>query len=172
MFKLLKGLGILAAVISTIGSASAATIFEDIDVTYSNSTSFSLTSVSLVLTGSSTNLLGSFSGGPYSGSGTILNQVVQLTAGDSYTFSFGGHANPGPGNGISGTATIFASTVPTSTSTNLNNPGVFNITISAALSPVPLPSGFPLFAMGLIALGAFGYHSLRSRKNGEMTAAV
>jgi hypothetical protein len=172
MFKLFKGLGILAAVISSIGSASAATLFEDVDVTYSNSTPFSLTSVTLVLTGGSTNLLGSFNGGTLSGSGTILNEVIQLTAGDSYTFSFAGHTDPGPGSNISGTAAIFASTVPTSTSTNLNNPGVFNITVGATLSPVPLPSGFPLFAMGLIALGAFGYHSVRSRKNGEITAAV
>jgi hypothetical protein len=61
--------------------------------------------------------------------------------------------------------------VPTSTNTTLNN-GDFIINIGAALSPVPLPAGFPLFAMGLIALGAFGYHSLRSRKNGELVGAV
>ena len=172
MFKLLKGLGILAAVISTIGSASAASIFEDILVTFSGNVPFTLSTVSLALPPAGPNLITGFVGGAtYSGSGTVLNEVVQLDSGSSYNFSFTGNSLPSPGTTFSGIASIFASTVPTHSSATIDN-GVFNITVGAALSPVPLPAGFPLFAMGLIALGAFGYHSLRSRKNGEFAAAV
>jgi hypothetical protein len=174
MFKLLKGLAVLTAVMSTIGSASAASLY-DIDITFSNSnalSTFSLSSLSLApSTNLADNLLGSFSPGPYAGSGTILNEVVSLVTGTSYSFSFNGSTIAAPATAFSGNATIFASTVTTSTNTTLDN-GNFSINIGSALSPVPLPAGFPLFAMGLIALGAFGYHSLRSRKNGELTAAV
>jgi hypothetical protein len=171
MFKLLKGLAVLTAVMSTIGSASAASLY-DVDITFSNSNAFSLSSLSLApSTNLADNLLGSFSPGPYAGSGTILNEVVSLVTGTSYSFSFNGSTIAAPATAFSGNATIFASTVTTSTNTTLDN-GNFSINIGSALSPVPLPAGFPLFAMGLIALGAFGYHSLRSRKNGELTAAV
>jgi hypothetical protein len=169
MFKFLKGLAVLAAVVSTIGSASAASLY-DVDITFSNSDGFTLSSLSLAPSADPlNNVLGSFSAGPYSGSGTILDEVVSLVTGTSYSFSFTG-STTASATAFSGNATIFAQTVPTSTNTTLN--GLFTINVASALSPVPLPAGFPLFAMGLIALGAFGYHSLRSRKNGELTAAV
>jgi hypothetical protein len=157
MFKLLKVLGILAVVISSIGQASAFSgstfpvsvtgSFQDVIVSYSSATSFTLTDVSLQLgnPGAGTNFLvgGSgtlasytgTSGGPIAAGSGTLSEIISAPAG-SYTFSFSTTADR----------------------------------LSVAVTPVPLPASFPLFVMALIGLGMFGYHT--SRKNGGLAARV
>jgi hypothetical protein len=157
MHKFLKALGVLAAVILSVGQASAfsSSIFpvaltgtpEDVVLSFTNPTSvptFNLNSLSLAL-GSSAPfganvLLGvpggsltpftSSSGGTLTGSGT-LSEIITAPAGN-YTFSF--------------------------------NTGAESIHFS--VSPVPLPAAFPLFLMALIGLGFFGYQ--RSRMNNAL----
>jgi hypothetical protein len=156
MLKLLKGLGVVALAIWSIGSASAASVNEDIDVTYLSSASFSLSSLSLTL-GSGPNLITGYSGTSYgSGSGTVFNEVVSLIAGDTYTFSFNGSFG-------SGSAPIIASSSSETGggSFTFANGAAFNV--SATLSPVPLPASFPLFAMALIGLGMIGYRTARAK---------
>lgn len=156
MYKFLKALGVLAAVISSVGQASAfsSSVFpvtltgtpEDVLLSYTNPPSvptFNLNSLSLEL-GSSAPfgpnvLLGiagpltpftSTSGATLAGSGT-LSEIITAPAGN-YTFSF--------------------------------NTGAESLHFS--VSPVPLPAAFPLFLMALIGLGFFGYQ--RSRTNSAL----
>jgi hypothetical protein len=149
MYKTLKILGALAAVIMSVGQASAfsSSVFpitlnggpEDFLLSYSSTAPFNLSNLSLEsgTPGSAPNLFavsgttfapfsGSSSANNLSGSGT-LNEVFSVPAG-SYTFSY------------------------TTTADSL----------SLRVSAVPLPASFPLFAMALIGLGALGYHAART----------
>jgi hypothetical protein len=156
MYKFLKVLGVLAAVFSSVGQASAfsSSVFpvtltgtpEEVLLTYTSTGTFNLNSLSLALGGSApfgpNVLLGivggsltpftSSTGADLTGSGT-LSEIITAPAGN-YTFAF------------------------TTGSDSLH------LTVSA----VPLPASFPLFALALIGLGAFGYHS--ARKSGRTSS--
>ncbi|MGA2291564.1 hypothetical protein [Bradyrhizobium sp.] len=144
VFKLL---GVVALVVSSIGQASALTLttfpviatgaVSDFVFTYSTSTPFTLSNLSLFLPPSGSNILGGTlatyttpTGGSLSGSGS-LSEIISTRPGASYEMSYA----------ISGS-------LPNS--------------ISVAL--VPLPASAPLFVMALIGLGMMGYRSARGRK--------
>jgi hypothetical protein len=151
MSKFIKLLGILAIVVSSVTSAAAATFSaglfpgtggtEDFVFSYTSTTPFTLSDLSLLNT-SNVNLLagtllpfttpagGNLGGSPVSGT---LSEMVPTTAGVSYTASYSINALP------SG-----------------------NITVS--VSPVPLPASFPLFAMALIGLMVMGYRTARTNQ--------
>jgi hypothetical protein len=156
MYRSLKVLGVLAAVIMSVGQASAfsSSVFpvtltggpEDFLLSYSSTGPFNLSNLSFELgtPGSPPNLFaasgttfapftGSSSANNLSGSGT-LNEVFSAPAGN-YTFSY------------------------TTTADSL----------SLRVSAVPLPSSFPLFAMALIGLGVLGYQAART---GGRTSSV
>jgi hypothetical protein len=156
-------LGLLAALVLPLLSAaqaSASTIFEDIVVSYSTNSGFTLSELSFKSTspGSSNlfsglvSLPGSYGPGP----GTILNTVAQLDTGQQYTFSFQTSL-------ASANLAVFPSSISQSSSVSFTSGGV-TFEFGAALSPVPLPASFPLFALALIGLGALAYHSGRARR--------
>jgi hypothetical protein len=145
VFKLL---GVVALVISSIGQASALTLttfpviatgaVSDFVFTYSTSTPFTLSSMSLSLPPSSSNVLGGTlatyitpTGGSLSGSGS-LSEMISTTPGGLYKVSYD----------ISGSL-----------------PNSISVSLSA-----PLPASFPLFVMALIGLGMMGYRSARGIK--------
>jgi hypothetical protein len=158
MYKLLKSLGVLAVVVSCVGQASAfsSSVFpvtltggpEEFLLSYSSSSSFSITDLSLELgnPGSPPNLF-AVSGTtffPFTAStSSVGNTIISpLTGSLSEVFS-----------GPAGNYTF-------SYTTNATN------SVSLGVSPVPLPASFPLFAMALMALGMFGYHTARSKFSG------
>jgi hypothetical protein len=156
MYKLLKVLGVLAAVVSSVGQASAfsSSVFpvtltgnpEDVMISYTSTTTFNLNSLSLELgssapfgpnvllgiVGGSLTPFTSSTGANITGSGT-LSEIITAPAG-SYTFAF----NTGSDS--------------------------LHLTVSA----VPLPASFPLFALALLGLGMFGYHT--ARKSGRTSS--
>jgi hypothetical protein len=156
MYKLFKVLGVLALVASSTGQASASSVSifpvqttggpEDLVISYSNTGSFNLSGLSLELgtPGSPPNVLASIAG--------PLQQYTTV-----------GGANIAGGSG-SLSEIITAPTGQYTISFN-TTAGSF----AAALSPVPLPAGLPLFAMALLVLGGLGYYG--SRKNTGVFAA-
>jgi hypothetical protein len=150
MYKFLKALGVLAAVVSSVGQASAfsSSIFpvtltgtpEEVLLSYTSNGTFNLNSLSLelgssapfgpnVLVGGSLTPFTSSTGADITGSGPLsgtLSEIITAPAG-SYTFAF-----------TTGSDTLHFS-----------------------VSAVPLPASFPLFALALVGLGMFGYHTAR-----------
>ena len=147
MFKLLKVLGVLAAVTSSSGYASASSITEDFVFSYSSTSPFTLSNLSyssssppsgnLLLTSPTLGAFTSSTGGSLSGSGQ-LSQIITVNSGQSYSSNFTVSGTPG------------------------------TITTSVSVSPVPLPASFPLFAMAIIGLGMIGYY--KARPFGRMVA--
>jgi hypothetical protein len=150
MQKLLKLLGILAVVASSTGQASAfsGSVFpvqttgglEDLIISYSSANPFNVNSVSLEL------------GNPGSPPNVLASIVGPL---QQYTTAGGANVAAGTGS-LSELITAPAGQYTISFSTTADK-------FSASLSPVPLPAGFPLFALALVVLGGFGYYG--SRKN-------
>jgi hypothetical protein len=156
MYKFLKVLGVLAAVISSVGQASAfsSSIFpvalsgspEDVTISFTSTNTFNLNSLSLEsgssapfgpnvlagVVGGSLTPFTSSTGADINGSGS-LSEIITAPAGN-YTFSF----NTGSDS--------------------------LRLTVSA----VPLPASLPLFALALVGLGMFGYHA--ARKGGRTSS--
>jgi hypothetical protein len=145
MYKLLKLLGVLAVVASSIDHASALSIStspifatqttEEFSFSWSGSGTFNLSNLSFS-SPPGPNLLTTLSpfttpgGGSLSGSNK-LTEILSVAPGTPYTASY-----------------------------TIN--GSFPDSIRVQLSPVPLPASFPLFAMALLGLGLIGYHTARS----------
>jgi len=148
MYRVVRLLGLLALVISSIGQASAVSIqispvtatgsLSDFTFSYSTAPSSPFTLADLSLSApSGPNLLGGTlatyttpTGGNLSGTGT-LSEIISTTPGTQYTVSFD----------LAG--------------------GSLHSSVGAALSPVPLPASFPLFVMALIGLAMAGFYSAR-----------
>jgi len=151
MRKLLKVLGVLAIAISSIGQASAfsSSIFpvsltgtpEDVILSYSSTIDFNLNSVSLAL-GSPP--------GPTNVLAGVPGQLLQFTTAAGATITHGAGTLSEIITAPAGVYTFFFNTTANQS---------LNLTVSA----VPLPAGFPLFAIALIGLGMFGYHAARTK---------
>lgn len=163
MNRFLKIFGILAISLSSIGQASAlsftaTTTSELFSFTYTASSPFTLSNLTLT-SPTNVNLLAGTGLGIYSGSaGSLITN-------------------------LSNTISAVVSTVPGTTYTSFPSvsatliSGSFSFTSAAALSPVPLPASFPLFAMALVVLGMIGYRSIRaggvsSNKNDSLSATA
>jgi hypothetical protein len=137
MFKLVKIIGVLAVMLTTVDRASAlsfTTSTTSIDYSITNLSSFTINGDILFFTGFDPGS-GGLSGLQTSTftllSGQNFSEVIAgFTAGGSYHTVFNG--------GGAGTPTSFA-------------------------EAVPLPAGFPLFAMALLVLGALGYVGTRKK---------
>jgi hypothetical protein len=169
MRKLLGVFGVLALVASPVSHASAASISEELVVSYDNLSNnfFTLSNFSFS-SPSSGNLLSGVPGGSFGfGNGTLFDQIVTLDTSQTYTFAFNGSF---PGGSFVGGSSLIPSGEPQSIGSfaQTTNGGFSFYASSVALSPVPLPASFPLFALALIALGAFGYHT--SRKSGRTSS--
>jgi hypothetical protein len=165
MLKLLKFLGALAVVTSSIGHANAASITEDLALFAEGSQSYSLFDVSFGPTSSlGTSLISFTGGGPYAASSSpipIFSQNVSLNIGESYTLSF----ESTYGGGVMGSTSFNVSGSPQALSAGVQlDPTTFSplFFVSASVSPVPLPTSFPLFVMALIGLGMVGYYTTRA----------
>jgi hypothetical protein len=139
MYKLLKLLGVLAVVASSIGHSSASSISEDFVFSYTTNGSFTLSNLSYSSPTSGNLLTGlspytSSSGGFLSGSGK-LSEIISVDSTQTYTSDY----------------SISHFTGPTAT-------------FSVSVSPVPLPASFLLFAMALFGLGLVGYHTAGGNK--------
>jgi hypothetical protein len=155
MYRLLRVLGVLATVISSVGQASAfsSSVFpvslsgtpEEVLLSYSSSTDFNLNSLSLALGSSPPSLTNVLAGVP----GALL----------PFTTALGGTITAGSGS----LSEIISA--PAGNYTFSYNTGATG-SISLSVSPVPLPASFPLFAMALIGLGLFGYQ--RARTNSRL----
>ena len=139
MYKSLKILGVLVVVASATGHANASTLQEDFVFSWSTNGSFNLSNLSYSST-SSGNLLSpglspyttSVGGTLPSGSGH-LSEIISVDTTQSYTTNY-------------------------SVSNFTGNLSSFAVSVS----PVPLPAGFPLFALALLSLGLLGCHSMRT----------
>ena len=160
MYKLLKLLTLLIVVAAPINHASASSITEDLSVFFFTTSSFTLSNLSFK-SPSSGNFLSGFSGGTFGpGSGTVFSEIVTLDTTQTYTFSFTGSTSGGSFNGSS-------SLVPDGSHQSIFAGSILSGSLYAAgasVSPVPLPAGFPLFALALIALGMLGYHTSRTSR--------
>lgn len=164
MQRLLGFLGVLVLVGLPVNQASAASISEDLTVTYQNLSGniFTLSDFSFSST-SSGNLLTGVSGGSFGyGSGTLFNEIVTVNTGQSYTFSFNGSFPGGSFGGADSLVVTGGFQSIGSTAISINPFSTYSASI--ALSPVPLPASFPLFALALVALGMFGYHTARTNR--------
>jgi hypothetical protein len=144
MSKLVKILGVLALLLTTVEQASAASFLDTIVATASTEdfvvenlgpTSISLSGLFFSLNASGVpNLLNTNSS--VVPAGLSFSEVLNnLTVGATYNASFTTSANP--------------------------------LVVSVSLSPVPLPAGFPLFAMALLVLGSVGYFGMRKKTSDE-----
>ena len=162
MYKTLRLLGILVLAALPVGHASAASVTEDLVISYSSPTDFSFSSLSFG-SGTSGNFLSSVALGPYSlGSGTIFDKNVTLDTTQTYTFAF----NTGTFNG-SATLSPSAST-PSFTLINSSGGGSFfqaTASVTPLVSATPLPASLPLFAMALLGLGMLGYSAARANNS-------
>jgi hypothetical protein len=157
----------LVLAIASFGPASAATLFEDIQITYQSTVGFTFSNLSF----SGPSLSNIFSTSPYAGSssvspsitgGILADQVALLTVGTSYNFT--GHADLGGGHTFDLTGSIVAgSSFSSIFAGGASAPFSFAI-VQGAVSPVPLPASLPLFALALISLGALGYHASRAKR--------
>jgi hypothetical protein len=156
MYKLLKVLGVLAAAISSVGQASAfsSSVFpvtltgapEEVLLSYTSTNTFNLNSLSLEL-GSSAPF------GPNVLVGGSLTPFTSSTGAD-----------------ITGSGSLSEIiTAPAGSYTFAFNAGSDSLHFS--VSAVPLPASLPLFALALIGLGMFGYHTARRSGRTSSVAA-
>lgn len=151
MPKLLKILSVVAAVICIGGTASAASITEDFVFNYVSNTPFTITELSYSLAGSSnpnllTGLQSYVTTNPatpvyLSGSGQ-LSELISINPSANYVTTVG--VNPAI--------------------------ATYTATISA-VSAVPLPAGFPLFALAIVCLIGLGYKARRDASSPSAQAA-
>jgi hypothetical protein len=142
MLKLVKVLGVLAALFTTVDRASALSFTASAPFTYSitNQSTFAIQGDI------------EFYSGLIPGSGTLQGQTDHFTLLTNQTFTEVINGLSGPLNtllhgGGDGTPTKFA-------------------------EAVPLPAGLPLFAMALLALGAFGYFGARRKVTDQAATSV
>jgi hypothetical protein len=170
--------GGLVLAIASFGTASAATLFEDIQITYQSSVGFTFSDLSF----SGPGLLNIFSASPYAGSssvsasptgGILADQVALLTVGAKYSFT--GHADLGADHTFDLVGTIVAGNSFSSRFAGAGStPFSFTTVVAGTVSPVPLPASLPLFALALISLGTLVYHASRlpSQTSGMLSEAV
>jgi hypothetical protein len=157
MYKTFRLLGFLVLAALPVSHASAASVTEDLVISYTSASSFTFSSLSFS-SSTSGNLLSAVSLGPYSsGSGTVFNAEVVLDTSQTYTFAF----NTGT---FSGNANLTPSSSTPTFSQIVSNGGGSFFEASSTLSPVsatPLPASLPLFALALLSLGVIGYRAAR-----------
>jgi hypothetical protein len=144
-----------------VSHASAASVTEDLVISYTSASAFTFSSLSFSSTTTPGNFLSAVSLGPYSaGSGTLFSADVTLDTSQTYTFAF----NTGT---FSGNANLTPSSSTPTFSQIVSNGGGSFFEASSTLSPVsatPLPASLPLFAMallGLLGLGMIRYRAAR-----------
>jgi hypothetical protein len=154
MYQLLRILGVLAAVVFSVGQASAysSSVFpvsltgglEDVTISYSSNLAFTLADLSLA--------------GPSPGSTNVLAVPGTLFP---YT-TIGGQTIAAGSGALSEIISAPKGNYTFSYDTNASN--FVNLSVSA----VPLPASLPLFAMALIGLSMLGYRA--SRTNSRVAA--
>lgn len=158
--------GVACALLLIFGSASnaaATSITEQFTIFYTSPSAFSISD--LFFGTGSTNLIPAGSRDYTITSGgtgvTLFSERLALDIGPSYTFS--GNYTFGGGGSNQFSLSILA---PSSTQTRITgttSDGISFYIVGETLSPVPLPSSFPLFALALMCLGAVGYYSRKGR---------
>lgn len=138
MNKLTKYLGIISLVFSFISPSSAATLQEYLyTFSYNTTTGFTLSNLSYSYSGGPNTLSGIYTtaGGGVLGAGSgSISQLVSLDTSKSYISNYSV-------SGVGGKTASFG----------------------VSVSTVPLPAGFPLFALAIFALGLVGYRTARKR---------
>jgi hypothetical protein len=158
MVRRLHLLGVSAALLASVGSASAASILEDVSIISNSNTSFVLADLSFSSPGGSNIFAGSkyaTSGGASvpTGSLTLLDDKLFLDSAQTYTVSFDLNSHQES-----------ASLIPSTSSQTVGGftvSGLSFTAVGATVSPVPLPASMPLFILALVSLAAFGYHTRR-----------
>ena len=159
MFKLLSFLGALALMMLPTGQASASSLTEELSIFYTSPGPFTINNLFF---GIGTNLinLANRNPGPVTGGTNVslFSQSVTVDTSQKYTFSFGGtFAGSANDITITGTSQSFGAFQSPS--------GKFSIyLVGGNLSPVPLPASFPLFALALVCLAGFAYHTARAKR--------
>jgi hypothetical protein len=164
MKRLFSAVSAAFLLLAGASQASAATITEEFSVFYTNTTStaFSLTNTFFGLAGGTNLITGAtnFSSLAGGSSGTLLSEQVVLDTTQSYTFS-------GAVNG-----SVFSRAINVGDSVgvvNFSNSGF--IVVAESMSAVPLPASFPLFALALICLGAWGFYERKKKQAPSQDAA-
>jgi hypothetical protein len=155
MTRFFSLLGVVFLAGLSIGQVSAATIYDDIIVSYSSSVGFDNLSLSLSSPSTGNLITGTYASPGASvlpGAGTLLNEVVAFDTTQKYTLSVDINA------GDSGGAFVIHPATSHTFSVTLDSSSV-----SVSVSPVPLPASFPLFAMAIFGLAAFGYYAARTK---------
>jgi hypothetical protein len=157
-------LGAISLLLMPLGSASAASLF-DISISYISSTSFTLSDLSF----SSPLTTNVFAGSPYVGGQfvaanpsvtpvTLVSVIAPLNTTDPFTFHFDVTPTGGTKNVFNETLSVIGASQGIGATSFA---GLTFYAVSVGVSSVPLPASFPLFALALICLAAFGYHTRR-----------
>jgi hypothetical protein len=152
----------LVLAIASFGTASAATIFDEVSISYLSNTSFTLFDLSF----SSPLTSNVFASSPFASPGGALvvanTSIIPLVSVDAllntaqpFTFSFKVQPTGGVLSSFNETLNVVPGATQGIGGTSFN--GSIFYAVNVAVSPVPLPASLPLFALAVICLAGLAY---------------
>jgi hypothetical protein len=161
--SLYGGVCALLLILGSASNAAAASITEQFTLFYTSPGAFSISDLFFGI--GSTNLIPAgntdYTISTAGTKVTLFSERLVLDTAQTYTFS--GSYTFGSGSSNQFSLSVLAPTSSETHITGTTSDGINFYLIGETLSPVPLPSSLPLFALALICLGAVGYYSRKGK---------